>query len=499
MKLSPTIRASVLALAAVLAVAMALPAGAQAAAKPKYVFLFIGDGMGLPQVSATQYYYAAKQGKVGDDKLLMTAMPYQGITTTYSAESPITDSAAAGTAIACGVKTYNAGIGVDVHKKPYKNIAELAHQHGMKVGIVSSVSIDHATPASFYAHQESRKSYYEIGMELAKSGFEYFGGGGFLDPTGKKSKNPHGNVLDAVRAAGYDVVTDKASFEKLSAKNGKVVAINPRLPDDQAMPYGIDTRPGELTLADFTAKGIELLDNPKGFFMMVEGGKIDWACHANDATTTLRDVSAFNDAVAQAMYFMKKHPQETLIVVTADHETGGLTIGFAGTKYDSFFTVLDGQKISFTEFTDVVLKNYKDKAAGHYDFKDVEPLITENFGLKFAGDPKTDRTVLKPFEIAMLQEAFERSMKGETEKPKDEQTYLLYGSYDPLTIAVTHILDQKAGFGWTTYSHTGVPVATSAVGVEGQLFGGYYDNTDIFKKLAQAMGISATPVTLAAN
>ena len=135
----------------------------------------------------------AKQGKVGQDKLEMTAMPVQGITTTYSAEAPITDSAAAGTAIACGVKTYNAGLGVDEHKTPYRSIAEMAKAKGLKVGIVSSVSIDHATPASFYAHQDSRKNYHEIGHELVKSGFDYFGGGGLLDPDGKKSKAPQRN------------------------------------------------------------------------------------------------------------------------------------------------------------------------------------------------------------------------------------------------------------------------------------------------------------------
>ena len=233
--------------------------------------------------------------------------------------------------------------------------------------------------------------------------------------------------------------------------------------------------------------------------MMVEGGNIDWACHANDAMAAIGDLVAFNEAIGEAVKFMKKHPKETLIVVTGDHETGGLTVGFAGTKYDNFFTVLQGQKVSFQHFTDVILKDYRAKCGGTFDFEDMKPVITASFGLKFEGDAAADRTVLKEFEIAMLQEAFNRSMGGETEKSKDEMTYRLYGGYDPLAVSLTQILNQKAGLGWTTYSHTGVPVATAAVGLAAEAFGGYYDNTDLFKKFCSVLGIATEPVTLAAN
>jgi alkaline phosphatase len=491
-----SLRATAFLLAALLILPMAQAAAGDSPARPRYVFLFIGDGMGLPQISAAQFYYAAKEGKIGESRLVMTGMPYQGITTTYSSESPITDSAAAGTAMACGVKTYNAALGMDANKKPFQSIAELAKARGQKVGIVTSVSLDHATPAAFYAHQESRRSYYEIGLELPKSNFDFFGGGGFLDPDGKKSKNPQGNVLDAAKKAGYAVAADRAAFEKLSPKSGKAIAMNTRLPDEEALPYAIDTRNPDITLAEFTAKAIEMLDNPKGFFLMVEGGKIDWACHANDAMTVLGDLTAFNAAIAEAQKFLAKHPKETLIVVTGDHETGGLTVGFAGTKYDNFFTVLDGQKTSFQAFKDDILAKYKASCGTNCRFEDVAPLITEHFGLKFAGDAKTDRLVLKDYEAAQLREAFQRTLAGEKEASKDEQGYLLYGGYDPLTVTATHLLNQKAGLGWTTYSHTGVPVATAAQGVGGQLFAGYYDNTDIFKKLAQAMGINPNPAVL---
>ena len=161
--------------------------------------------------------------------------------------------------------------------------------------------------------------------------------------------------------------------------------------------------------------------------------------------------------------------------------------------------MLDGQKVSFQEFTDVILKDFLAKNGDNASFDALKPLITENFGLKFEGDAKADRQVLKDFEIAQLQDAFARTLAGKKEKSKDEAVYLLYGSYDPLTIAVTHILNQKAGLGWTTYSHTGVPVSTSAVGSGSEAFGGYYDNTDIFKKLAAALGLKTQPAMLAAK
>ncbi len=463
----------------------------------KYVFFFIGDGMGMPQRSAAEFYAAAKAGKISDITLAIDKLPVQGMTTTYSSESPITDSAAAGTAMACGVKTYNAALGMDANKNPYTSIAEMARDKGMLVGIVSSVSIDHATPASFYAHQPSRNTMYEIGLDLVASKFDYFGGGGFVDPSGKKSKlpEPRENVLDAAKKAGYTVAADKASFEKL-AKGVKAIAYNAWLQDAEALPYDIDTRKEDISLAEFTAKGIELLDNPKGFFMMVEGGKIDWACHANDALTSIKDTQAFDESMKVALAFMAKHPKETVIVVTGDHECGGLTIGFAGTKYENFFTVLDGQKVSFQKFSAEILKEYKEKNAGKYNFDDMKPIITANFGLKFEGDAKADRAVLKDFEIAQLKEAFERSMAGDTEKSKDEQTYLLYGGYSPLTVTITHILNQKAGLAWTSYSHTGVPVATSADGVGAEIFGGLYDNTDLALKFMSVMGLPAKAVPL---
>ena len=463
-----------------LALAMVFMAGTAFAKDAKYVFFFIGDGMGLPQRAASSAYL----GK----KLAIEAMPAQGITTTFANDRFITGSAASATALATGVKTNINYIGVDPSFRPVKTIAEMARDRGMKVGIVSSVSVDHATPAAFYAHVKTRSMYHEIDHALADSGFDFFAGGGLKDPAGKKSKAPMGDALEKAKANGYRIVTDKKDFMALTPGDGKVIAWNAWLQDGKALPYVMDMTDKDITLPEFTGKAIEMLDNDKGFFLMVEGGKIDWACHANDAAASIDNTIAFDKSVQQAMAFYEQHPDETLIVVTGDHECGGLTLGFAGTKYGSHYDILSHQKVSFQKFTDEILADFKKKGG---DFNAMKPIITGEFGLKFAGDAKTDPMVLADYQQADIEQAFRRSMAGEKVKGGD---YLLYGEYDPLSVTLTHVLNQKAGLGWTSYKHTGVPVSTSAMGVNCQAFNGSYDNKDVATKIMSCMGMPAKPV-----
>jgi alkaline phosphatase len=449
----------------------------------KYVFLLIGDGMGIPQRTAAEQY----TGK----KLLMNTLPAQGITTTHAADRFITGSAASATAMASGLKTNIGVVGLDPALKQVKTLAEMAQEQGKKVGIISSVSIDHATPAAFYAHVPKRGQYYDIDVALAESGFDYFAGGGLKDPTNKRnnSQDFRGDARELAKNNGYRMVTNKEQFLALSKSDGKIIAYNDWLQDSKALPYHMDNRPQDITLAEFTQKGIELLDNDKGFFMMIEGGKIDWACHANDGTASIHDTLAFDAAVQVAYDFYEKHSNETLIVVTGDHECGGLTLGFAGTKYATNFEVLGKQTVSFQKFSDEILGDFKKQGDGA-TFAKIKPMITRYFGLTFDAEPG-DPMGLQSHEQIQLMEAFERTMSGETEKSKDPGTYLLYGEYEPLTVTLTHILNQKAGMAWTSYKHTGVPVSTSAIGVGAETFNGAYDNTDIALKIMPIMGAEA--------
>ncbi len=475
--------------------------GHTAASELKYVFLFIGDGMGINQrVAAAQF---------AGRPLLMDTFPGQGITTTCAADRFITGSAAAGTAISCGEKTRVGILGLDIQHSSLKTVAELARDQGMKVGIITSTFIDHATPAAFYAHVASRGQYYDIALALARSDFNYFAGGGLKDPGNKynKSSDFKRNALDKIYKAGYRFVNTRDGFNALTHGADKVIAMNTS--PEHGLPYAMDAGDENISLAEFTRKGIELLKGEKGFFMMVEGGQIDWACHDNDAAAAIWDTIALDAAINEAFVFLQKHPLETLIIVTADHECGGMSLGFAGSHYDMDFTLLRHQKMSSRKFAKEIvmpLRAMEEKPS----FEEMKPIITKYFGLRFVEDiseveqveplankylevpiegDDSDIMYLKPSEVDQLREAYRISVHGEGDPSKTYAFYLRYGKNDPLSITLTRLLNQKAGIAWGSYSHTGSPVITSATGVGYEQFLGMYDNAELGKKIMSLMGL----------
>lgn len=471
---------------------------------PKYVFLFIGDGMSYPQFQAASDYlgacadsdykqaepsidYEKRNGAVldGSQKLNFMNFETEGSAITFDSCSFAPDSASTATSIATGNKTYSGMINVDISgTEEFETIAEKLHkQKNWKVGIISSVNLNHATPAAFYAHQASRNNYYEIGQELVESGFEYFAGGGLKKVTG--SEDDKENLYDLAEKAGYKVSYTQADAQKITSSDEKVILIDEHLADSDAMNYEIDRADSEWGLSDYVAKGIEVLDNEEGFFMMCEGGKIDWACHANDAGSSVNDTIAFADAVQVAIDFAAEHPDETLILVTGDHETGGLSIGFAGTDYDTYLTNLSSQKISFSQFDEQYIAKYKEE---HTSFEDAMKDVEELFGLKLSGD-ENDRLVLTDYEVKRLQDAYELSMTEYDSEKYSQEQYVLYGTYNPFSVTITHILNNKSGIDFTSYSHTGLPVGVFADGVGAENFDGYYDNTDIFHKMAELLDV----------
>lgn len=466
-------------LMAVLVAALVLSQGTALADPAKYVFLFIGDGMGIVQRYAAQAY----AGEI----LLMNALPVQAITATNAADRYITDSAAAGTALASGFKTHVGMLGMTADETPVASIAARARDAGKKVGIVTSVSIDHATPAAFYAHVSNRKMAYDIALDLAASGFDYFGGGGLMDPGNarKKSGRYQGDALDVIKSSGYAVITERDPFLALHG-GGRVYARNPRLPDGQALPYAMDSQDIDISLEEFTSKGIDLLDGSAGFFMMVEGGKIDWACHANDAAAAIHEILALDRAVKQAHGFYLRHPEETLIVVTADHETGGMALGASATGYEMFLARLSAQSVSLQAFASDILSEFAIEDAV---FDRMKPLITRHLGLVFDGSQGKGAMALEPDDISRLELAFEQSMKNLARVKAGRKGYGFYNGYDPLITELAALLSKQAGIGWTSNKHTGVPVLTTAVGSGAELFSGFLDNTDIARNILRAMGI----------
>ena len=484
--------------------AEAVQVSAPTATAPKYVFLFIGDGMSYPQIQSTSDFLGAlsdedywqaepsmddNRGAILDGPEYLNFMNFEaaGSAVTYDSKSFAPDSASTATSISTGHKTYSGSINVDeTGTVAYETIAEqLRDQKDYKIGVITSVNLNHATPAAFYAHQASRSSYYEIGLELIDSDFDYFAGGGLLKPTG--SDGDQENLYDLAKAAGYTVAMTNAEAEAINASTGKAIVIGEHLADGDALAYELDRTDDMWSLADYVEKGIEVLDNEKGFFMMCEGGKIDWACHANDAASSIHDTKALADAVQVAIDFAAEHPEETLILVTGDHETGGLTIGFAGTDYDTYLDLLESQKISYAKFDSDYVAAYKENKTSFEDvLKDVEAL----FGLKASGE-EVDKLVLTDYELEQLRAAYEKSINGTAASQYEQEEYVLYGTYEPLSVTLTHIINNKAGISFTSYSHTGLPVAVLAEGVGADTFNGYYDNTEIYTKLASLLGVTA--------
>ena len=471
---------------------------------PKYVFLFIGDGMSYPQIQSTADYLGALEdedywqaqpslddngGAILDGPSYLNFMNFEaaGSAVTFDSNSFAPDSASTATSIATGYKTYSGSINVDeTGTIEYETIAEKLHsQKDYAVGVITSVNLNHATPAAFYAHQASRSNYYEIGLELIESGFEYFAGGGLLSPTG--SEGDQDDLYELAAEAGYTVAKTHAEAEAVSADTEKAILIDENLADSDAMAYELDRTEDMWSLADYVEKGIEVLsDDEDGFFLMCEGGKIDWACHANDAASTIHDTIALADAVQVAIDFAEEHPDETLILVTGDHETGGLTIGFAGTDYDTYLDLLESQKISFAKYDSDYVANYKENQTS---FEDVLVDIEELFGLKVDGEAD-DKLVLTEYELEQLRAAYEKSINGTAASQYEQEEYVLYGTYEPLSVTITHIINNKSGISFTSYSHTGLPVAVLAQGVNAEVFNGYYDNTEIYSKLADMLDVA---------
>lgn len=292
----------------------------------KYVFLFIGDGMGLAHAAATESYLSYKADTVGGAHLTFTQFPNIALTTTYSANRAITCSAAGGTAIACGAKTNNEMIGVAPDGNALKSVAYELKEKGYNVGIMTNNPVNHATPACFYANSESRYSYYDICRQLAESGFDYFAGSGFYQFRGKDGDQP--SVQGYIEEQGYTVCYGTEEFNARNKEAEKVIFIQESGREVDPEYYVSDGEEEcDIKISKMLEMGLEVLGDEEPFFIMCEGGNIDWAGHSNKTMAMVMEVLDFNDAIEKAMEFYNEHKDETLIVVTADHETGGLSIG----------------------------------------------------------------------------------------------------------------------------------------------------------------------------
>ncbi len=433
-----------------------------AVAQVKYVFYFIGDGMGVNQVNAAEMYKAEQEGRLGVSRLSFTKFPYATVATTYSASNGVTDSAAAGTALATGHKTKNGTIGMDsLQQNPLQSVAERAKAAGRHVGIMSTVSVDNATPAVFYAHQPDRNMYYEIACDIPKSGFEFFGGSGFMAPDRKFDKTEAPDIHGVLEKAGYRVVRGTKGMMNIGDAE-KVVLIQEQGADTSGFPYAIDRTPEDMTLPQVVSEAIEFLNkDDAGFFLMAEGGKIDWACHKNDVGTMIPELLDFSDAVQVAYEFYLKHPDETLIVVSADHETGGFVLG--GTKeYQVALKNIDNQKISYNLLVTEI------DALHASSWQQMKEFIENRTGL--GKEIPLSEVQWKSFEEIYAQNK-DNAKLGE--KMADEMVKVVNGN---------------AMVNWMTKEHSAGYVPVYAIGKGASVFTGLLNNTDIPQKIAEVAG-----------
>lgn len=337
----------------------AVPAPNPVAPRPKNIILLIGDGMGLSQISAGYYF--------NGQKLNLERFPVTGLMTTHSKSHLITDSAAGATAFSCGCKTYNGAIGVDAKKKKCETILEKAENQGLATGLVASCSVTHATPAAFVAHVNSRSDAEDIAAWFLKTEVDLIIGGGlkFFNERTLDTRN----LFEELQKKGYNASTfQENKLADLTLNTTQPFAWFAAREEPDPVTKGRDWLPLAATLApEFLKKRSE-----KGFFLLLEGSQIDWACHANDGPRAVAEMIDFDQAIGNILKFAQADG-ETLVIVTADHETGGmaleqgsgpdsLDLGFSTTAHSAslvpVFAFGPGAELfgGFMDNTDIYLK-----------------------------------------------------------------------------------------------------------------------------------------------
>lgn len=426
--------------------------------KAKNIILLIGDGMGPSHFGAAWLY----SNRVEKQDLKMVEVMRAGRTAYLAndtADSMVTESAAAATQIACGVKVpaRAAGMGTD-GKTPCKTILEIARAKGMAAGLVTTSGITDATPASFVAHVAHRSQEDVVAAQQVASGVEILMGGRkqFFLPESAKGRRKDGRDLTAeAKRAGYTVVGTAAELQ--AAPAGKILGLFSM----GNMAYEIDraaTR--EPSLAAMTAKTLEVLSqNPKGFFAMIEGGRIDHAAHRNDAAGTIRDTLAFDQAVGVALEFARKHP-DTLLIVTADHETGGMgVIGHSQTS---------------KEYVGMDLEAIKQVKASH-------ELILAKLGK--GPTPEKIKAVVKEQMGIQLTDEEAKTVAADPIRKLDKANY----SYETLH-SLAFVLRPYLRVGWAAQTHTASPLQAFGMGPGSERLVGFLHNTELFGIMRAALG-----------
>jgi alkaline phosphatase len=466
-----------MAVALVFSVSLVAYAESNSLEKAKGVILLIGDGMGINQVKSADIYAKRVLGR----DLAINSIGTSGLTTTHAANAPVTDSAAAATALYSGYKTNTGLLNILPDGSKASNVAEAAKKAGLSVGIVSTARLTDATPAAMYSSSPRRDCESYIAQQLPEFSPEVVLGGGeaYFAPSSQKGskRTDQKDIIEQMKGRGYEYITNAS---ELKAVNPKTVEKLFGLFAKGNMAYAVDCEKnpvfsGQPNLADMTKTALSIVGkNPKGFFIMIEGGRIDHACHTHDIKTMINEILDFDAAVGVALNYQENHP-DVLVIVTADHETGGLT-------------QMEGDEFTIDPFP-------------------LEPIKRSLFYLedKIKKAPTQQDAILKSAGLKLTVEEAELLRNYQTKSVEDKAS----GSGDPATRgklsksatmnALSTITSQAAKVKWTTFGHTGKPVGTKAVGPGEKQFSGTYDNTDIAKKIAELLNVSIARPELQPN
>ena len=470
-----------LALLSVLSVLVILPAQARKKQQqaepptPKYVFFMIGDGMGINEVYGAQNYNQVTGD--GPEYINFTQFPVRTFVTTFSSSSLVTDSAASGTALSSGVKTYNNGLGVDPDHNPVNSICVWAHEKGFGTGVATTVGVNHATPAAFYGHADNRNEYEKLATQLIESDFiDFAAGGGFLTET-RRTGHVGRYFEDKAREAGIAVLRGP-ELRNIANQKGRVICFNSD-PTATEIKFGIDQRGNDTSLSDLVQAGIDYLYAKfaeKGFFFMVECGEIDGAGHNNDAKTNIMEVNDFAKTIDVVLAFCEQHPDECLILVTADHETGGLQLG---ENYIMHPELLIAQKWS----EDEINKQFRALAGVGPDRRPLPNRVVPTYDQvkAFLGE---QLGLWKTIEVDEKQEeAFKEMYHRAFELNEEEIVESLYSVSNRIISEAILYANRKAGYLWAHGAHTGSPVGLYVYGARAAEFNTCTDNTQISKTI----------------
>jgi alkaline phosphatase len=473
----------------------------------KNVILLIGDGMGPELVGLAIYYNRFMNGmekRLNMERLM--AAGNTGYCLTYQYGTVVTDSASAATALASGVKTRDAIIGKDPDGRPMKTITDIARQLGKSAGLISNTRMTHATPAAFYAHVVHRDMENEIAAQLIERGditVALSGGAQHFIPEGMKveehpalkgiakkagwggsRRKDNRDLVGEAKGKGYAIVGSDRELSALEAKNtDKVLGLF----SASGFPSAIDRQPyhqtGVPTLSQMTEKALEILKkNPQGFFLMVEGGQIDWVAHGNDVASVLHEMLEFDRAIGVAITFAASNP-DTLIVLTSDHDTGGLAIAYSNYQPPAPIKLPSGEtwktKYNFGEKV-IFEKMAKQK-------KSFLRMVMDSKGNP--ADLKREVEENSAYSLTEEQAAYVLAKDPQTGFPttKDYSEFYVYGTNNPMAL-MGRLLGKETNTAWAVGTHTHTPVMVIANGPSGQKFRGLLDNVDIPRIIAQEWG-----------